>query len=131
MKPVTRVKKLLTKLDSDRRRETDAVSNKFVGQVEAVFAGLPRPVEWLAFFRHDLPLITTIAADVRDIATREKLNKLQTKALNEVAVKSPDVFAQVAGRSLSSEPALSPLLPAWEEPPAIASTAACLCAVLT
>jgi hypothetical protein len=58
---------------------------------------------------------STITADVRDIATREKLNKSQTKVLNEVAVKSPDMFAQVAGRSLSSEPALSLLLPSWEE----------------
>jgi len=88
-KPITRVKTLLTKLDSDRRNDTEHVTNKFVGNVERVFESLPRPVEWLPFFRHDLPLVTTITAEVREVATREKLNKSQTKALNEVAVTAP------------------------------------------
>lgn len=115
-KPITRVKTLLTKLDSDRRNDTEHVTNKFVGNVERVFESLPRPVEWLPFFRHDLPLVTSITAEVREVATREKLNKSQTKALNEVAATAPEVFKQVAAKSKKSESSSSPLLPSWAEP---------------
>jgi len=108
--PLTRVKTLLTKMDSDRRRDSENVSNKFIGQVAQVFSGLPRPVEWQSFLLNDLPLITTITPEVRDVATKHKLNKSQTKALNEVAKAAPDAFQEI---KLTGKAA--PLLQPWEQ----------------
>jgi hypothetical protein len=74
--PKWRVKSLLMKLDSYRRikargddpgRELAELSNKFVGQTEAIFSGLPKPKDWNAFQNHDLPLLFT-PAEVQEFA---------------------------------------------------------------
>jgi hypothetical protein len=65
----------LMKLDSDRRNGTDHFTNKFVGKVERIFTHLPKPQEWLSFYHHDLPLITSLDAEVKQVAIEERLNK--------------------------------------------------------
>ena len=83
--PLTRVKKLLSKMHSDQCKETNHIDNKFIIRIETVFNGLPKSVGWQSFFTNDLPLITTISQEVRDVAAEHKLNKSQTKALANVA----------------------------------------------
>ena len=73
--PVDRVKTLLGKLDSMRRNqergydvseEIRHTSNKFVGRVEKIFKNMPKPMEWLSFFNHDLPLLLSTCKEVQD-----------------------------------------------------------------
>ena len=87
--PADRVKTLLGKLDSVRRtqergssvsRQSKGLSNKFVGQVERIFKNLPKPMEWLSFLNHDLPLLMDICKEVQDISIQHNLNKSQTRA---------------------------------------------------
>jgi len=99
--PLARVKFLLGKLDAVRvsrdrgstlEPENEALFHKFVEQVESVFTGLPKPKEWRSFYVHDLPLITKLDEDVKAVATKNKLNKAQTMALQELKKKAPEQF---------------------------------------
>ena len=81
--PKWRVKSLLMKLDSDDRTGTDYFSNKFVRKAEEIFSGLPKPKDWQSFQKHDLPLLFT-HNEVQQFALDHKLNKAQTKAVNEL-----------------------------------------------
>lgn len=65
---VERVRFVLMKLDSDRRHGTDYFANKFIGKVEAIFSGLPKPKEWQSLLNNDLPLLTSIDEDVQEIS---------------------------------------------------------------
>jgi hypothetical protein len=89
-----RVRTLLGKLDSDRRRRTDYVSHKFVGQVESVFAQLPKPVTWRSYLEHDLPLLK-LPDEVQQLAITAKLSKSQTDALGQLHRHAPDTFREV------------------------------------
>jgi N6-adenosine-specific RNA methylase IME4 len=89
-----RVRQLLVKLDSDRRRGTDHVSHKFVGQVERLFARLPKPVEWRSYFEHDLPLLK-LPEPVKALINAETLNKSQAEALGELYAQVPQTFARL------------------------------------
>ena len=73
--PVDRVKTLLRKIDSVRRsrergfnpvKETKETSNKFIGRVEKIFKNLPKPLEWLSFLNHDLPILLSTCKEVQD-----------------------------------------------------------------
>ena len=92
--PKWRVKALLTKMDSDDRNGTEYVTNKFVRKTEAVFDGLPKPKDWHAFQKHDLPLLFT-ADEVQQFAMEHRLNKSQTKAVAEVAKAGPEAFKSI------------------------------------
>jgi ParB family transcriptional regulator, chromosome partitioning protein len=89
-----RVRELLTKLDSDRRRDADQVSTKFGGQVDRLFASLPKPQDWITFLHHDLPLLK-LPEPVRQVAIAEKLSKSKAEALGELHRKAPEKFEQV------------------------------------
>jgi len=100
---IARVKTLLSKLDSVRRseernyqvtEETRQTSGKFAGRVERIFSALPKSVEWQSFYRHDLPLLTDLDAEVQDVAIQMRLNKSQAKALNELKETDPEKFNQ-------------------------------------
>lgn len=93
-----RVRFVLMKLDSDRRNGTDSFTNKFVGKVEAIFSGLPKPKEWQSFLNHDLPLLTSIDADVQEVAADAKLNKSQTKALQKLKEADQHAFKEATQR---------------------------------
>ena len=109
--PLERVSKLLAKLDYIRRseergftptEETQGTSNKFVGRVENIFINLPKPLEWLSFYRHDLPLLMDISSSVQDASIQYSLNKSQTKALAKFISLSPffvPIFFQKAQTS--------------------------------
>jgi ParB-like chromosome segregation protein Spo0J len=89
-----RVRTLLMKLDSDRRNGTDHFTNKFVGIVERLFASLPKPVEWMSYYMHDLPLLK-LPEPVKAIAIVEKLNRSKVEALGELHRKAPERFEQM------------------------------------
>jgi hypothetical protein len=46
--PHVRVRGLLMKLDSDRRLGTDDIAGNMTGNIERLFASLPKPVKELA-----------------------------------------------------------------------------------
>jgi len=92
---LARVKGLLMKLDSDRRMKTDYYSSKFTGIVEKIFTNLPKPMEWVSFYTNDLPPITRLDADVRDLAIEQRLNKAQTKELAHLKKTAPQKFAAI------------------------------------
>ena len=89
--PRWRVKGLLTAMESDRRNGTEKVTDKFVGKVDSVFVGLPKPKDRETFTRHDLPLLFT-ATEVQQFALEHKLNKSQTKAVAELHKAAPEIF---------------------------------------
>ena len=91
---VERVRFVLTKLDNDRRADTDYFSHKFMGKIESIFSGLPKPKEWRSLFVHDLPLLTSTDEDVQQIAVDARLNKSQTKALQKL--KEADRHAEIS-----------------------------------
>jgi hypothetical protein len=68
-------------------------------------------VDWRSFFVNDLPLITTVAPEVRDVAAREKLNKSQTKAMDSVA----ELFSSRLTHDLISSPSVSSIVPIVRE----------------
>jgi N6-adenosine-specific RNA methylase IME4 len=100
--PKVRVAKLMKKLESVDRSESrgsevkDRLFDKFIEQLEAIFSSLPKPVEWISFHKNDLPLVTKIDDDVRQVAIENKLNKSQTKALAEIKAASPKTFRKIA-----------------------------------
>jgi len=76
-----RVKTLLGKLDSMRRSkergspityEIRRLSNKFIGQVENIFANLPKPLEWRSFFDNDLPLLVDFCEEVQEVSIQHR-----------------------------------------------------------
>lgn len=94
-----RARWLLRKLDSDRRRQTDYVSHKFVGQVQSVFARHPKRLEWRSFFSHDIPLLD-LPEPAQELAIDKSLNKSQSKALGELAKKHKGEFENVVQSGL-------------------------------
>ncbi len=93
--PADRVKTLLGKLDSMRRskergydvsEEVRHTSNKFVGRVENIFANLPKPLEWLSFLNHDLPLLMDICKEVQDISIKH--NPWPRPGLQSVGIRT-------------------------------------------
>jgi N6-adenosine-specific RNA methylase IME4 len=92
--PQLRVRTLLGKLDSDRRRGADHVSHTFVGQVESVFAQLPKPVAWRSYLEHDLPVLK-LPDEVQQLAITEKLSKSQIEALGQLHRHAPGTFREV------------------------------------
>lgn len=93
--PKWRVKTLLTKLESDRKNGTDFFSHKFMAKVQDIFAGLPKPKDVRSFEGNDLPLLFT-ANEVQQFALEHKLNKAQTKAVNELHKADPETFRELA-----------------------------------
>ena len=76
-KPADRVRTLLGKLKSMRRskergynisKELRQTSNKFVRRVEEIFKTLPKPLEWLSFLNHDLPILMDICQEVQKVS---------------------------------------------------------------
>ncbi len=99
--PANRVKTLLGKLDSMRRSKerrsivrgkTRQMSNKFVGQVEKIFKNLPKPLEWLSFLNHDLPILMNTSEDVQKASIQNGLNRSQTEALEKLKAASIKEF---------------------------------------
>ena len=76
-----RVKTLLGKLKSMRRsiergynvsEEIGHTSHKFVRRVENIFENLPKPMEWLSFFNHDLPLLIDFCEEVQEVSIHQR-----------------------------------------------------------
>jgi len=72
---------LLEKLKSMQRsiergytvsEEIKHTSNKFVGRVENIFVNLPKPLEWLSFYLHDLPLLIDFCEEVQEISIQHR-----------------------------------------------------------
>jgi len=85
--PVDRVRTLLGRLDSvrsSRKRGSKVASmskplfHRLVEQVEQIFRNLPNPLEWRSFYIHDLPLLTDICGEIRQISIQHDLSKSQT-----------------------------------------------------
>jgi len=103
--PVERVGKLLKQMasasnsrsrGSTPRQDGKQLLNNFVQQVERIFANLPKPKKWHAFCNHDLPLLSQLEdEEVKGIATANKLNKAQAKALAKLKKKAPSRYAKL------------------------------------
>ena len=102
--PVDRVETLLGQLDSMSRSKergssiTDEIkylSNKFVGQVKKIVKNLPKPMEWLSFLNHDLPLLLSTCREVQDTSIQHNLNKSQTRALAKLNSVSKNEFQPI------------------------------------
>ena len=92
---IERVKFILSKLYSDKRHNTDYFANKFVGKIENAFQNLSRPVNWEAFYNHDLPLITHIDPEVKEVAVESKLSKAQARELDKVKKEAPKAYEEI------------------------------------
>jgi hypothetical protein len=71
--PADRLRTLLVKLDTIRRSEkrgstftnqTRRLSNKFIGQVEEVFASIPKQLDWLSFLNNDLTILMDLCCEL-------------------------------------------------------------------
>ena len=94
--PKWRVKTLLMKLESDRKNGTDYVSGKFSAKTETIFSGLPKPKLFSSFLDKELPLIFT-PDEVQEFALKHRLNKSQTKAVNEMNKAAPPICLPAEG----------------------------------
>lgn len=92
--PKWRVKTLLMKLRADDANGTDFMS-KFAHKVKEVFAGLPKPKDWISFATHDIPLLFT-PDEVQQFALAHRLNKSQIKAVSQLREEAPTVFRDIA-----------------------------------
>jgi len=95
--PKWRVKTLLMKLESVRKAiakkeppsdELLAIRHKFMAETESIFSGLPKPKDMRSFEGNDLPLLFA-PAEVQEFALKHRLNKSQTKAVNEMSKAAP------------------------------------------
>jgi len=102
--PLERVHKLLSKLHSIRvskdrgslvSKESGALFNKFVKQIESIFKNLPKPLKWRSFLIHDLILLTDIPSIVQTASVKHCLNKAQIKALARLEKVSDKAFQDV------------------------------------
>lgn len=101
---VERVKKVLSILDNVRRSkelgykpkpEAERTSHKFMGSVERAFSKLSRPTDWRSFFNNDLPLITQIDPEVKEVAVESKLSKAQARELDKVKKEAPKAYEEI------------------------------------
>lgn len=90
-----RVLGLLVALDSDRKNETNHVSNKYVADIESAFSATNRNITWLSFLNHDLRPYLNFDDDVKEVAIEYDLNKTQAKGLQQVKEKAPEVFESI------------------------------------
>ncbi len=104
--PANRVKNLLGRLDSMRRckergymvkGKTRQTSNTYVGRVDKIFKTLPKPMEWLSFLHHSLPILVDICEEVREEAIRRGLNRSQIRALQKLKEVSSEEYQRVTG----------------------------------
>ena len=79
--PADRVKALLGRLHSisiskkrgsKASKKADLLFNKFIKQVEKNFKNLPKPMEWLSFFNHDLPLLIDFCEEVKEVSIQHR-----------------------------------------------------------
>jgi len=103
-KPADRVKALLGKLHSISisknrgskiSKEADLLFNKFIKQVEKIFKNLPKPLEWLSFLNHDLPILMDICEEVQKVSIQKGLNRSQIRALETLKEVSSEEFQRV------------------------------------
>lgn len=102
--PLERVKTVLRKIDSVRRsrergfspeKKTEETSNKFIRRVEKIFKNLSNPMDWLSFFKNDLPLLMDFCQEVRDLSDQHHLNKSQIRALAKLKATSEEAFESI------------------------------------
>ena len=112
--PANRVKALLGKLKATRRSKERGynpskalihTTNTYVRRVEKIFKNLPKPIEWLSFLHHDLPILMDICEDVKKASIQDGLNISQTKALEQLKAASNKEFQRVITKSQHSSKA--------------------------
>jgi len=98
--PVERVKWLLGRMESCRVNDVsyDNFIRKIAYKVNITFSRLPKPIRWDSFYRHDLPLVTSIDDDVAEFAAENKLNKSQTRETQRLKKQAPEIFEKAKGR---------------------------------
>jgi len=93
--PTERVKTSLGKLHSisiSKKRgskvskNADLLFNKFIKQVEKNFKKLPKSLEWLSFYTHDLTLLVDICKEVQDISIQH--NPWPRPGLQSVGIRA-------------------------------------------
>jgi hypothetical protein len=105
--PAERVKTLLGKLKAVRRskergynpsKELKHTTNTYVRRVEKIFKNLSKPLEWLSFLHHDLPLVIDFCKDVQEASMQNGLNGAQTRALAKLKAASNPEFQRLTAR---------------------------------
>ena len=98
--PEKRVGVLLKNMHAEEKQKSRGVAQedvgKFTDKVDAIFANLPRPIKWDSFRRNDLPLVVDLDEDVARVAIANKLNKSQTKALDNAVKETPEIKEKLA-----------------------------------
>jgi len=111
--PLERVKTVLRKIDSARRsrergfspeKKTEETSNKFIRRVEKIFNNLSNPMDWLSFFKNDLPLLMDFCQEVRDLSDQHHLNKSQIRALAKLKETSEEAFENIVKNEKEDRP---------------------------
>ena len=72
--------------------------SKFAKQVEQIFRKLPKRLEWISFYTHDLPLITELCEEIRKISIENQVNKSKVKALVELRNNSDEAFQSIVNK---------------------------------
>ena len=102
------MKNLLGRLDSMRRckergyrvkGKTRQTSNTYVGRVDKIFKTLPKPMEWLSFLHHSLPILVDISDEVRKLAIQNGLSRAQIMALETLKSASSEEYQKVTANS--------------------------------
>lgn len=118
--PMERVRRLLSKLNADYANCTEHFIHKFMYKIETIFSNLPKPTEWRSFYNNDLPLITTIDEEVRQVAIEQKLNKSQARELDKLKKTAPETFQELLDTTHEStqqlpQEIITPQLPTVED----------------
>ena len=78
-------------------KELMHTTNTYVRRLEEIFKNLPKPLEWLSFLNHDLPLVLDFCKEVREEAIRRGLNRSQTRALQKLKEASSEEYQRLTG----------------------------------
>ena len=79
--------------------KTRQTSNTYVGRVDKIFKNLPKPLEWLSFLHHSLPILMDISDEVRKLAIQNGLSHAQIMALETLKSASSEEYQKVTAKS--------------------------------
>ena len=62
--------------------------------LKKIFKNLPKPLEWLSFLHHDIPILLDICEEVRKEAIRRGLNRSQIRGLQKLKEASSEEYQE-------------------------------------
>jgi hypothetical protein len=76
-------------------------TNRYIRRVEKIFKKLPKPIEWLSFLHHDLPILIDFSDEIQKLAIQNSLSRAQILALE--TLKTVSLFFLSLARSRGVE----------------------------